>query len=114
MSTVHSVSDDFWNDASTDGHGFETELSAMELASIAIGGVTVLNGAVVMAAAAPVYTSVMALAGGGLGWAGYRRRIGKSINPFASDDTIVEAKPAPAVVKPVVNTQGAEVEIETL
>lgn len=91
--------------------GLETELSAMELAGIAIGGVTVLNSAVVMAAAAPAYTSIMALAGGGLGWAGYRKRIGKSLNPFVSDDTIVEPKPE---VKPVVNTQGAEVEIATL
>jgi hypothetical protein len=104
---------DTWDTAHWDSNGLETELSAMELGGIAVGGVIAVNSTAVMAALAPVYTGVLATTAGGLGWVGFRRRMNLPINPFAQEPVALP-DPKEATAKPVVNTQGAEVEIATL
>ena len=96
------------------GAGIETDLSGLEIAGLAVAGVTALNGVAVLTAAAPAYTAVMGAASAGLGWTGYRKRQGLPIIPGqgASDTT-----PAPvAATQPgaVVNHAGAPVEVAGL
>ena len=103
--------------------GLETELSAFEIAGLAIGGVTAINGAAVMASLAPVYTGVMAAAAGGLGWTGYRRRHELPLNPFSQEKaakveaaakSVVKSDVAPEDQVPVTDFSGKPVDIEGL
>lgn len=107
---------DFNQVALTDAHlddNFETDLSPLEVAGVAVAGVTAASGVAVMASMAPVYTTVMGVAAGGLAWTGYRKRLDLPLNPFEKGEA--KSEPAPATSNGVVeNNAGQPVEVATL
>ena len=92
---------------------FETDLSPLEVAGVAVAGVTAASGVAVMASMAPIYTTVMGVAAGGLAWTGYRKRLDLPLNPFEKGEAKSESTPATSngVVE---NIAGQPVEVATL
>ena len=105
-------------DTAPNADGIETELSALEIAGLAVAGVTALNGVAVLTAAAPAYTAVMGAGATVLGWTGYRKRNGLPVIPGqATEDTTpaTVAAPQPVAVAstpPITDRAGQEVNPE--
>ena len=94
--------------------GLDTELSVLEIASLAVAGVTALNGIAVLTAAAPAYTAVMGAGAATLGWTGYRKRQGLPVIPGQGGNDTTPAPVAAPQPGAVVNTAGAPVDVEGL
>ena len=92
----------------------ETELSVMEIAGLAVAGVTALNGVAVLTAAAPAYTAVMGAGATALGWCGYRRRNDLPIVPGQGSSDPTPAPVAAPQPGAVVDSAGKSVDVEGL
>ena len=92
-------------------HNYNVELNAFEIgAAVTAAGIGVASLGIT-STAAPTVVAIPGAVGAGLYLAGHNQRHGYL--PFMGDKEQAKTQPA-AQVKPVVNTQGAEVEIATL
>ena len=92
----------------------QTDLSSLEIAGVAVGGVTAATGVAALASMAPVYTTVLGAVAGGLAWTGYRKRLDLPLNPFEKGEAKSEPAPATSNNGVVENIAGQPVEVATL
>ena len=110
---LHVNDFDFDNSVCEDD-GIQTELSSLEIAGVAVGGVTAATGVAALASMAPVYTTVLGAVAGGLAWTGYRQRLDLPLNPFETGEAKSESAPATSNNGVVENIAGQPVEVATL
>ena len=115
MTTMDStLSNDFdFDSVDALSSDIQTDLSSLEIAGVAVGGVTAATGVAALASMAPVYTTVLGAVAGGLAWTGYRKRLDLPLNPFEKGEAKSESTPATSngVVE---NIAGQPVEVATL
>ena len=86
--------------------------NALTTAGVLVAGSTGLASLALVSAALPAQVAAASGVSASLIYLGHRQHKGLPLNPFAKDEDSSDKKQAEP--KPVVNTQGAEVEIETL